>query len=116
MRHRKPRFARHELERLTNKELKQLLLPASSSSRQSNQQQRQRHFVDRAELIDHLVESGAVDLVAAPPPVEYRLSALKAMKASELRRVMNEVRQETAIVRQENRHLFLLSIIVGPTG
>lgn len=90
MRHRKPRFARHELERLSNKELKQLLLPASS---RQNQQQRQRHFLDRGELIDHLVESGAVDLVAAPPPVEYRLSKLKAMKASELRRVMNEVRQ-----------------------
>mmetsp|Transcript_4131 Transcript_4131/g.8532 ORF Transcript_4131/g.8532 Transcript_4131/m.8532 type:complete len:664 (-) Transcript_4131:276-2267(-) len=79
MRNRKPRYARHELERLSIRELKQLV-PA----------QRRYHAVDRSDLIDYLIRSGAIDLISSPEPVEYSLSALRQMGVLQLKRCMNE--------------------------
>ena len=79
MRHRKPRFALHELERLSIKELKRLL-PAGDKYR----------AIDRADLIDHLISEGAIDLIASPEPVEYSMVALRQMTISQLKRCMNE--------------------------
>ncbi|KAL7579728.1 hypothetical protein ACA910_021871 [Epithemia clementina (nom. ined.)] len=79
MRNRKPRFARHELERLSIKELKRLLPPRDNY-----------HAVDRSDLVDHLINVEAIDLVASPDPVEYSMTALRQMTISQLKRCMNE--------------------------
>jgi hypothetical protein len=92
---RKPRFARHELDRLSIKECKALW-------------QRSRHqppngvaatanathmpiFCDKANLIDFLIQNGAVDLIVAPAPVtSYKLSELNHMSIGQLKRCMND--------------------------
>lgn len=92
MRHRKPRFARHELERLSIRELKRLLetLQRQQLQNGSNRKQQTYRPVDKHDLIDYLIQSGTIDLVAAPAPVEYSLSQVKGMSIRELKRVMNE--------------------------
>jgi hypothetical protein len=45
-------------------------------------------IVDKQELIQLLVSSGRIDIIAAPDPVEYPLSLLRAMGVGELRRCM----------------------------
>ena len=79
MRHRKPRYARHELERLAIKDLKRLLQAGDNY-----------HAVDRSDLVDHLINSGAIDLIASPEPVEYSMAALRQMTITQLKRCMNE--------------------------
>lgn len=81
MRNRKPRFARHELDRMTVSELKALLAKSKNC--------RQRP-VDKHDLISLLISSNAIDVVETPEPVTYRLSALKDMSVGALRRCMND--------------------------
>jgi len=81
MRNRKPRFARHELDRLSIKELKQLVRSKNNGNYRP---------VDKSDLIDHLIQSESIDLISAPEPVEYPLSLLKAMSVSELKRCMSD--------------------------
>jgi hypothetical protein len=45
-------------------------------------------IVDKQELIEKVVGSGRIDIIAAPDPVEYPLSLLHAMGVAELRRCM----------------------------
>jgi len=78
MKERKPRFARHELDRLPVKQLLQL-------RKDTNYQ-----VIDRRDLIDHLIESESIEIISAPEPVEYSLSDLRTMTVSQLRRCMNE--------------------------
>lgn len=79
MRNRRPRYAKHELERLNIRELKKML-PANSRYRP----------LDRDDLINYLISTGVVDLIASPEPVCYSLSTLRQMKASRLKKCMNE--------------------------
>lgn len=81
MRCRKPRFAQHELDRLSIAQLKQLLPPSSQTN---------RRFAERRDLVECLIQSGAVDLVATPEPVQYRLSELRKMSISRLKRTMSD--------------------------
>jgi hypothetical protein len=87
---RKPRFARHQLDQLSIRELKALSQRGSSKSSTSN---RQTHYqaVDRADLIDYIVhQSDCIDLIAAPDPVEYTLTELRGMSIGKLKRCMND--------------------------
>ena len=82
MRNRRPRFAQHELDRLSVKHLLMLL------------KQKQRHktclITDKSDLISYLIESGTIELVPSPEPVKYTLSQLQSMTISQLRHAMNE--------------------------
>lgn len=86
MKGRKPRYARHELQRLSVKELKRMML----SNQNANKIPQSYHFVDKEDLIQHLIRSNAIDIVSAPEPVPYKLSALRQMKISQLRQTMND--------------------------
>lgn len=109
MKERKPRFARHELDRLPTKSLKELL---GSSRYQA---------VDRQDLIDYLIKSGLIEIIAAPEPVEYSLKALRAMPVSKLRRCMNDEAgvffdPKDVIEKEDMIRIFLLSgrLLVTP--
>mmetsp|Transcript_24122 Transcript_24122/g.45885 ORF Transcript_24122/g.45885 Transcript_24122/m.45885 type:complete len:674 (-) Transcript_24122:1862-3883(-) len=78
MKERKPRFARHELDRVP---VKQLLKLRKNTTYQA---------VDRQDLIDYLIKSESIEIIATPEPVEYSLSNLRAMSVSQLRRCMND--------------------------
>lgn len=77
MRHRRPRFAKHELQRMSVSQLKMLL-------------KRPYRAVDKTDLIAHIVESGYVDVIPTPPPVEFRLAELQAMSISQIKSAMEE--------------------------
>jgi len=75
---------RYELERMGGRELRELAFTRLNLS--------DRHDVltDRADLIDRIVKSGLVDIIACPDPVEYKLSDLRNMGISNLRHTMSD--------------------------
>jgi len=78
MKARKPRFARYELERMSVRELVAL---------------NQGHAMgigEKKDLIQYLIDSGRIDLIPAPEPVEFKLDDLRAMKVSQLKKAMAE--------------------------
>jgi Ring finger domain len=80
MRHRRPRFSRHELERMRILDLKNLMRRPPAAP-----------LVDKSSLVDYLIQSNAVELVlGAPEPVSYKLSTLQNMSVKQLKHVMNE--------------------------
>lgn len=82
MSHRKPRYAKYELERMSIRELKNLLPRRNSSSSM---------YSDKSDLIDYLISNQVVDLISAPPPVEFpNRAVLRAMGVGQLKRTMND--------------------------
>ena len=79
MRHRPPRFARHELDRLSIRQLK-ALLPEDS----------QCHPLERKDLVQHLLDQGAVQLLATPPPTPFSVRQLERMSITELKTTLND--------------------------
>ena len=79
MRHRKPRFAKYELQRMSIRELRDLCerLRVDLSG-----------CMEKDDMISRLVTSGRMDVISAPEPVEYPLSLLRAMGIGELKRCM----------------------------
>ena len=92
MAQRKPRLARHDLQRLTVKQLLALRRRQPNDDNNDNDDEdRAFHtIVDRNDLIEYLIESKSIELIAAPEPVQYSLSTLQHMTVSQLRRVMND--------------------------
>jgi hypothetical protein len=72
--HAKPHYTRRELEDMTMKDLKSLL-PAGDGQFSS---------VDKTNLIEHLICSGAVGVM-----LSYKLSALRDMSAGQLRKCLS---------------------------
>lgn len=103
MRCRKPRFAQHELDRLSISQLKQLL-PASQST---------RRFAERRELVECLIQSGVIDVVATPEPVKYRLSELRQMSISRLKKTMSDAGvffdAKEVVEKSDMIHIFVAS-------
>ena len=81
---RRPRLRRDELERMQPLELHELAF------NRLNLSGHQDVLTDRADLIDRIVNSGKVDMVASPDPIEYKLSDLKDMGVSKLRNAMSD--------------------------
>jgi hypothetical protein len=104
MRCRKPRFAQHELDRLSIAQLKQLL-PQS--------QRTTRRFAERRELVECLIQSGVIDVVATPEPVRHRLSELRAMSISRLKATMNDAGvffdAKEVVEKSDMIHIFVAS-------
>lgn len=84
MRSRRPRLRRHELDRMKMRELKDLAYERLDMSSQGNA------LTDKAVLINQIISSGKVDVIASPEPIEYRLSDLRAMGVGKLRKEMEQ--------------------------
>lgn len=80
MKNRKPRFREYELKRMSIRELRDWCQKLKIS----------QNAVEKSGLVDSIMNSGKIDLIAAPKPLEYKLSNLRNMTVSELKRVMNE--------------------------
>lgn len=86
MRLRRPlRYPQSVVERMALQELRRLLPSSGSGSSIPN-----GRVVDRASLVEYLVEMGQLEVLPAPPAVEYRLAELRNMSVKQLRRVMQE--------------------------
>lgn len=84
MRSRRPRLRRHELDRMEMRELKDLACERLDMSSQCND------LTEKSDLIHEIIESGKVDVIASPDPIEYRLSDLRAMGVGKLRTEMEQ--------------------------
>ena len=102
MKQRKPRFAAHELQRMPLKQLKQLRVDQNYKA------------LDRHDLIQYLISSGSVEIIATPEPVEYSLRTLREMSVSELRTCMNDEAgvffdAKDVVEKEDMIRIFLLS-------
>ena len=104
---RKPRYAEYELKRLSAKEL----LDVASRSRISLPGN--GVGMERKEIIDAIANSGRIELISAPEPVEHRLSDLKSLGVGKLRRTMEEAgvffSKEDVVEKSDMVDLFLRS-------
>jgi len=80
MKNRKPRFREYELKRMPIRELQEWCKKLNIS----------QNAVEKSGLVDVIIKSGKIDLIAAPKPLEYKLSNLRNMTVSELKKVMNQ--------------------------
>lgn len=81
MKARKPRYAKYELQRMHNKELKELCQRLGIHGMLG--------IVEKREYIDLIVNSGKVDMIASPDPVEYEsIEDLRKMGVSVLKKNM----------------------------
>lgn len=86
MKRRKPRFALYELERMPAKELRSL-----ARNRLGLRGALTDGAVERSDLVRAIVDSGKIELISAPEPVEYgAVGELRAMGVGKLRRAMEE--------------------------
>mmetsp|Transcript_28881 Transcript_28881/g.35121 ORF Transcript_28881/g.35121 Transcript_28881/m.35121 type:complete len:398 (-) Transcript_28881:326-1519(-) len=81
MKHRKPRFRKYELQNLRLADLR-LLCEKLNISHEG--------VLEKRELVERVLASGKVEIVASPAPLEFRLTELRGMGVGKLRRVMNE--------------------------
>lgn len=51
---------------------------------------RHGYIVEKRNLVERVLESGKVDVLASPKPLEYKLSQLRKMGVGKLRKVMND--------------------------
>ena len=79
MKYRKPRYARYELDRMTRRELVAL-----------NRGRKIAGIGEKRDLVDYLIKEGIIDLIPTPEPVEYKMSELKSMRISALKRAMED--------------------------
>jgi len=83
MRDRKPRYAHYELDRMSSRDLLQL------AKRFNLINDNTANIVERSEIMNLILGSGKIDVIASPEPVERKLSDLRAMGVGKLRRDMN---------------------------
>lgn len=82
MKSRKPRIHMYELERMSIHELQQMA--------KESRIQWPRRINTKKDILDAFEQSGRIEIIAAPKPVEYALQDLRAMGVSKLRRAMEE--------------------------
>jgi len=106
MRERRPRLRRHELDRMRLCELKDLAYERLDLSTD-------RALTDKADLIQEIEQSGMVDIIESPEPLEYRLADLRSMRVGVLRKEMEEAgvffSPEDVIEKEDMIQLFLHS-------
>ena len=80
MKHRKPRYARYELDRMHSRELKKLGERLSINLSGA---------VEKQDFVDAILQSGKVIIIAAPEPVEYQhIELLRSMGVGQLKKAM----------------------------
>jgi hypothetical protein len=82
MKSRKPRVHTYELERMSIHELQQMAKEARI--------QWPRKINTKKDILDAFEQSGRIEIIAAPKPVEYALQDLRAMGVRKLRRAMED--------------------------
>merc|ERR1719296_600096 len=82
MRHRKPRFRKHELNNMSIRQLRELLTFLKLTDAGT--------FTEKREIIDKIINSGKIEVIASPEPLEFKLSELRALGVGKLKRAMNE--------------------------
>lgn len=87
MQERQPRFAKHDLQRLSVKQLQSLLSLAGHSSLVTQSKQKY-HLADKSQLIEFLISSKSIEVIPTPPPVTYRFAQLQLMTIPQLKRCM----------------------------
>jgi hypothetical protein len=80
MRHRKPRIRIYELERMSLSELKKMSKEYKIPW--------PRKIREKKDIWEAFANSGRIEIIAAPKPVEYSLQKLRAMTVSKLKRAM----------------------------
>jgi Ring finger domain len=88
-----PRFAAHELQRLTIRQLKELLTLQLQVQQESGRVSPQRlppPFFDKNELIQYLIDNHFVFITPTPPPVTINQSQLNSMTMKQLITFMND--------------------------
>jgi len=107
MRERRPRLRRHELDRMKLCELKDLACERLDLSSHCND------LTDKAALIQEIQQSGRVDIIESPEPVEYHLRELRAMRVGVLRKEMEEAgvffSPDDVVEKEDMVQLFLQS-------
>jgi len=81
MKHRKPRYAQYELDRMKIRDLSALCTRLKLSTKSA---------VEKSDLIRAICNSGKVDMIVAPKPVEYKISDLRHMGVGSLKRAMGD--------------------------
>jgi len=93
MKLRKPRFAMHELKRMTASDLLELHRRPLSGA------------LEKKDLIQALIDNDWIDIIPSPEPVQYELEVLKNMKIGELKRTMAEAgvffRKEDVLMKSD---------------
>ena len=79
MKHRKQRFHAYELKRMDVKGLKHLCVKLNINH---------ESCLDKEDLVQTILKSGKVDIIAAPEPKEFSLSELRGMSVGKLKRTM----------------------------
>ena len=80
----KPRYAKYELERFSGRELKQLC-------ERLNFKEGDWAGLDKMDVIRLILESGRIDVISAPDPVEYEsIAMLRRMGVGKLKKAMKE--------------------------
>ena len=82
MKSRKPRIHKYELERMPFHELQEMARELKIRW--------PRKIKEKADILDAFEQSGRIEIIAAPEPVEYALKELRSMGVSRLRRAMEE--------------------------
>jgi Ring finger domain len=88
-----PRFAAHELQRLTIRQLKEMLTLQLQVQQESGRVSPQRlppPFFDKNELIQYLIDNHFVSITPTPPPVTINQSQLNSMTMKQLITFMND--------------------------
>lgn len=103
MKTRKPRYARHELNRMSVRELKALNRRPTSAPKMVG-------AMEKGELIQLLIDQEQIDFIRTPEPVEYKQETLDGMKIGELKRTMNDngvfFRPEDALEKSDMLAIF----------
>ena len=82
MKNRKPRYAQYELDRMSMKELKDLSKRLNISLLGA---------LERKEIVETILSSGKIIIIAAPKPVEYEsIETLREMGVGKLKRAMTD--------------------------
>ena len=93
MKFRKPRYAMHELKRMSVSNLLELNRRPVSG------------VLEKGDLIQTLIDQDWIDVIPSPEPVEYNLEVLKTMKIGKLKRTMAEAgvffRREDVLMKSD---------------
>jgi len=86
MRTRKPRFRKHELQNLTIRQLRDLFAFLRIDTKDDNGNM----ILEKRELVEKIMNSGRIELIASPEPLDFKLSELRSMGIGKLKKTMNE--------------------------
>lgn len=83
MRHRKPRFRKHELNNMKIFQLRELLTFLKLNDAGNT-------FTEKRDIVDKIINSGRVEVIASPEPLEFKISELRALGVGKLKKAMND--------------------------